>query len=199
MKLYLSPTSPFARKVRVALLEKGLAFETVFVDPWQAPAVLTRANPLSQVPTLVTDAGVALANSETILDWLERAHPQPALLPPDAEAAAHALAIAGLTQGMLEATVQIVLERRRDAGLQSAALIDRRKAALARSVDHLARHFDLARTRFQHDGIGAAVALAYLDFRLSEYEWRSTAPELAAWQDWAVTRPSLRASVPPAA
>ncbi len=197
MQLYLSPTSPFARKLRVALLEKGLDFATVFVDPWQVPEALTRANPLSQVPTLVTDAGVALVNSETILDWLERTYPQPALLPADADAATRALAIAGLAQGMLEATVQIVLERRRAPELQSAALIERRKAALQRGVASLAQRFDRARDRFHVDGIGAAVALAYLDFRLPEHAWRNDAPQLAAWQDWAAARPSLQASAPP--
>lgn len=196
--MFLSPTSPFARKVRVALLEKGLAFEPVFVDPWQIPEALTRANPLSQVPTLVNDEGVALANSETILDWLERVWPEPALLPDDAPAVTRALAVAGLAQGMIEATVQIVLERRRPPELQSNALIDRRKSSLQRSVAVLARRFEATQAHFRLDGIGAAVALAYLDFRLPEYRWRDVASELAAWQDWATARPSMQASAPPA-
>lgn len=196
MQLFLSPNSPFARKVRVALLEKGLTFELVYVDPWQDPEVLTRANPLSQVPTLVSDEGVALVNSETILDWLERTHPEPALLPDDAGGATRALAIAGLAQGMIEATVQIVLERRRPPEQQSAPLIGRRKASLQRGVTALARRFEPMRGNFQLDGIGTAVALAYLDFRLPEYNWRSEAPALAAWQEWATARTSMQATIP---
>ena len=83
MRLYLSPTSPFARKVKVALLEKGApaAFEEIHVDPWTTPPELAAANPLSQVPTLVTDRGEAISNSDTILAWIERRFPQPSLLP----------------------------------------------------------------------------------------------------------------------
>lgn len=201
MQLTISPTSPFARKVKVALLEKGLPFEEVSLDPWASPASLLDTNPLSQVPALAVGPGTVIANSETILNWLEHAHPHPSLLPPPGEQAglARLMATAGLANGMVEAAVQVVLERRRDAGQQSAALLARREQALLRATAALERQFHCSRDQFLLDGIGVAVALAYLDFRLSALGWRSRAPRLSAWQDWAAGRPSLRASAPPAA
>ena len=200
MKLYLSPTSPFARKVKVALLEKGAkaVFEEIRIDPWTTPAELTQANPLSQVPTLVTDRGEAVSNSDTILAWVERRFPQPSLLPTDAAALTRAQAIAAIAQGLIETTVGVVLERRRPPEQQSKVMLDRRLATIRRTLPALAQRFDRAREHFHHDGIGMACALAYLDLRLLEWDWRTAAPTLAEWQVWAEARASMRASAPPA-
>ena len=200
MKLYLSPTSPFARKVKVALLEKGAkaVFEEIRIDPWTTPAELTQANPLSQVPTLITDGGEAIGNSDTILTWIERRFPQPSLLPTHEAALTRAQAIAAIAQGLIETTVGVVLERRRPAEQQSSAMLDRRLATLRRAVAALAQRFDRAREHFHHDGIGVACSLAYLDLRLPEWDWRAAAPLLAEWQVWAEARASMRASAPPA-
>ena len=198
MQLYLSPTSPFARKVKVALLEMDLPFEEIRVDPWATPPALAAANPLSQVPTLVSDTGLALGNSDTILAWLMSTHPNPGLLPATAPEHARALRHGAIAQGMLEATVQIVLEQRRTPGQQSAALIERRKASLQRSLAALEHEFIASRATFPLDAIGVAVALAYLDFRLPEYHWRKDAMRLSAWQSWAAARASMQASAPPA-
>ena len=201
MKLYLSPTSPFARKVKVALLEKGAqaVFEEIRVDPWTTPPELAAANPLSQVPTLVTDRGEAIGNSDTILAWIERRFPQPSLLPTDEAALTRAQAVAAIAQGLIETTVGIVLERRRPPEQQSKTMLDRRLATIQRTVPVLAQRFARAREHFHHDGIGVACALAYLDLRLPEWDWRAAAPALAEWQVWAEARASMQASAPPTA
>lgn len=200
MELYLSLTSPFARKVRVALIEKGLIERTELkiVDPWADEASLAAVNPLLQVPTLVLDDGLALTNSDTILAWIDRAHPQPALWPEDANALARAQAIAALAQGMIEYTVHIVLERRKPEQQQSETMIERRLAGIHRVVHALEQRFERDTTHFHGDAIGVACALAYLDFRLPELDWRSDAAGLASWLAWAAQRASMRATVPPA-
>jgi glutathione S-transferase len=88
MKLYSGPLSLFARKVEIALHEKGLPFERVMVSFSQTkgynpkhPDVLA-ANPKGQVPVL-TDGDLTLFDSTVILEYLEDAYPQPALYPRD--------------------------------------------------------------------------------------------------------------------
>lgn len=86
MKLYSAALSLFARKVEIALAEKGLAFERVMVvfsqergyDP-KHPEVLA-GNPKGQVPVLV-DGPLTLYDSTVILEYLEDAYPQPPLYP----------------------------------------------------------------------------------------------------------------------
>src|SRR5262249_29466252 len=93
MKLYSGPLSLFSRKVEIALGEKGIAFEREMVPFTQErgyqpkhPAVLA-ANPKGQVPVLV-DRNVTLFDSTLIFEYLEEAHPAPALLPRGAAARA---------------------------------------------------------------------------------------------------------------
>lgn len=198
MKLYTSLTSPFARKVRIAVIEKGLSdlVETIVLDPWASPDELVRVNPLSQVPTLVLDDGLPLSNSDTIIGWLERQYPTPALLPDDEKLRTQALAIAALTQGMIECTVDIVLERRKTTVQQSRAMIERRLVTIDRVIDTLAVRFEPNTRHFHLDGMGVACALAYLDLRVPERDWRKRSKPLAAWQAWAVERDSMRATQP---
>jgi glutathione S-transferase len=88
MKLYSGPLSLFARKVEIALHEKGLAFERVMVSFSQTegyypkhPDVLA-ANPKGQVPVLA-DGNLTLFDSTVIFEYLEDAYPQTALYPRD--------------------------------------------------------------------------------------------------------------------
>src|SRR5262249_3851035 len=91
MLLYSAPLSLFARKIEIALAEKGLAFERVMVPFTQAagyspkpPAVLA-ANPKGQVPVLV-DGDLTLFDSTIIFEYLEDASPKPPLFPVGAAA-----------------------------------------------------------------------------------------------------------------
>ena len=86
MKLYSAPLSLFARKVEIALAEKGLAFERVMAPFTQEqgyrpklPEVLA-ANPKGQVPVLEDD-GLVLFDSTVIFEYLEDAYPTPPLYP----------------------------------------------------------------------------------------------------------------------
>jgi glutathione S-transferase len=86
MHLYSGPLSLFARKVEIALAEKGIAFTRTMVPFTQTegyrpkhPAVLA-ANPKGQVPVIaVGDA--TLYDSTVILEYLEDAYPDPPLYP----------------------------------------------------------------------------------------------------------------------
>jgi glutathione S-transferase len=93
MKLYSGPLSLFTAKVRIALDEKGLAYEKISVPFSRAqgyqpkhPDVLA-INPKGQVPVLVDD-GVALYDSTIILEYLEDRYPDPPLYPRELRARA---------------------------------------------------------------------------------------------------------------
>jgi glutathione S-transferase len=83
LKLYYHPFSTFARRVRIALIEKGIAAELIEVDMAAGEhrkAPYTDLNPYGRVPTLVEDDFV-LYESTPILEYLEATHPEPPLLP----------------------------------------------------------------------------------------------------------------------
>jgi glutathione S-transferase len=86
LKLHYHPLSTFARRVRIALIEKSIKAELVEVDmvarAHKSPAYLS-LNPYGRVPTLEED-GFVLYESTAILQYLEETHPTPPLVPADA-------------------------------------------------------------------------------------------------------------------
>ena len=76
-------TSPFVRKVCVALHEKGLAFERRELDPLDKSERFLRMNPLGRVPILEEPDGHLIPDSSVILDYLERVEPAHPLYPAD--------------------------------------------------------------------------------------------------------------------
>jgi glutathione S-transferase len=81
MILYGHDTSPYVRRVRVLLAEKGLPFDRD-ADSWVNPsAAVLRLNPMLRVPALV-DEGQALLDSKLIATYLCERYPQPPPPPP---------------------------------------------------------------------------------------------------------------------
>ena len=92
MRLHWHPFSLFPRRVRIALAEKGVAYEDVIVDlPGGAhrEGAFQALNPFGQVPVL-EDGEVVIYESLAILEYLEERHPSPPLLPADAAGRARA-------------------------------------------------------------------------------------------------------------
>jgi glutathione S-transferase len=103
MKVHGVPQSPFVRKVRIALLEKGIHYEMAPLEPG--------VHPQGKMPVL-SDGDVVVPDSSAICAYLERKHPSPSLYPDAPADLARALyleeyADAHMSEGMGE----IVLER----------------------------------------------------------------------------------------
>lgn len=80
--LYGVSPSPYVRKVRVALAEKGLAYDLEPVMPGNVPEPFKKLSPLSKVP-VYQDGEFVLPDSSVIIAYLERSQPQPPLYPSD--------------------------------------------------------------------------------------------------------------------
>src|SRR5580765_7109584 len=81
MKLLASITSPYARKVRIALAEKKIEYTLVDQDPWDAGSIVGEHNPLGKVPVLVLDDGTNIFDSRVIVEYLDSISPGSRLLP----------------------------------------------------------------------------------------------------------------------
>lgn len=189
MKLYFNKPSPYARKVRVVAHEKGLVGRIDWheVDPWADPASLHAATPIGKVPALIADDGTLFTESPTIAEYLDHIGSGPSLL---AGNRFEVLSRAALAQGLIDAAFGTVIERRRPVERQWDGWLDRLRRAIDRTVPVLVVRTD----RFDLGDISTACALAYLDFRLPEIEWRRAHAPLAAWLDSVNQRPSMVAT-----
>jgi glutathione S-transferase len=201
MKLYCSKTSPYARKVRIAIEELGLGeqVEEIVADPFNPPPELLAANPLSKVPTLVTDRGEALPDSQLILDYLTHRKTGLATLTRGAKRW-ETLRRMQVADGIIDAAVGIVLEKRRPESIHYIPFLDRQTANIRRCLDAL--NADAGLLALQTPGlceITCGAALGYLDFRLPYLEWRKDREGLANWYTVFGQRPSMQKTAPPAA
>lgn len=200
MHLYYSLTSPYARVVRVAVLEKGLADRVRMhvVDPWADDPELMRVSPLMRVPALLTDDRAVLTESLLIVHYLEQTVPEPALIPAARRSAI--LSRAGQAFGIIDAAVHTVLGRR-FAGdeFDASPMGERRRRAIVNALEYLERSSPTeAAPVLNLSAIVTAVALDYLQLRFSDLVWTNTCPRLAAWREQLRDRPSLAETMPPA-
>lgn len=183
MQLMLTPTSPYARIVRVALMLKGLDNECSmhWVDPPSDTPELINANPTSRVPVLMLDDGTPLTETMLIIHYLERRKPTPTLLP--ANTIYQELSLAGKAMGLIDAAFWLAFNQR--FGGQSAKegneLAARREQAIKRTLKDL--QTNPPHTTNSTPGLGQLtlqVALEYIEFRLPQFGPFSD-PAIQAW------------------
>jgi glutathione S-transferase len=81
--LYTADRCPYAARARIALAEKGIAYDAVEIDLDDRPAWIYEKNELGRVPVYEEDEGLCLPESEVIMEYLEERYPEPALWPAD--------------------------------------------------------------------------------------------------------------------
>lgn len=140
IKLYTFPYSTNSRKVRIALLEKGLEFERVNVDltkrEQKNPEYL-KIHPFGQVPAL-DDEGFIVYDSTIINEYLEDEYPYPPLMPEGSEGRARARLMEDFRDTHFNPHfVKLINEMRKPEGERDAAAIGTAKAEIAKCFDRI--------------------------------------------------------------
>jgi glutathione S-transferase len=197
MRLYTSPASPFVRKCRVVLREKGLigGCEEVEVTFPYKDGAYTQINPLGQIPALETDEGPVLFNSPVICAYLDDLGGEPRLLPPERTEHWRVRRLETLADGAMEMTVKQVLESRRPEALRSADWVSHWRGGLERALDQAeAEAPDPSETHL--GSIALAIACTYAEFRLVDFRYGEGRPRLRALTETLEQRPSFRETYP---
>ena len=82
MMLFSSDSNLYCHMVRLVLAEKGISYDSSFVDLENTPEDLQELNPYNEVPTLV-DRELALYDHRVIVEYLDERFPHPPLMPVD--------------------------------------------------------------------------------------------------------------------
>jgi len=196
VKLYYSPTSPYVRKVVACAMARGIdgQIKRVETNPHLSEPELLRDNPLSKVPCLVTEDGLALFDSPVICEYLDTVGDVFPLFPSHGAARWRALRFQAIGDGIMDAAVTRRMEQGRPEDGARAAVMQRQASAVARTLDLLeseppADHVDIG-------SITIACALGYLDLRFADDAWRRGRSKLAHWFDTMHQRPEIAGSAP---
>lgn len=198
--LYHLILSPFCRKVRIILGEKGITFDLVAEKVWQRRPEFLALNPAGQVPVLALDDGAAIAESSAIVEYLEETYPQPNLMGGDPRSRAEVRRLVAwfdlkfyreVTRNLTGEKVQ---KRFLGRGEPSSEAIRAGHANLPVHLEYIAWLTDrrnwLAGDQFSVADIAAAAHISTLDY-IGDVPWDEFRPA----KDWYArikSRPSFR-------
>jgi len=195
MKLIGSKTSPYVRKVRVVLAEKGIAHNFVEENAWSVETTVPRFNPLNKVPALTLEDGESIYDSVVIVEYLDTL-PGPRLIPEDPRERALVRRDEALGDGISDAGITMRLEGQRDPARQDSAWIARQKSKVDSGINAVSRSVAHRKGGPMTVGdIACACALFWLEFRFPEIRWRED-PVLRAWAESLEQRPSFETTKP---
>lgn len=201
MRLYTSSTSPYARKVQMVAIEKGITLEAYEVTPPIASSPVAEHNPLGKIPTLVRPDGRPLYDSRVIVQYLELLQPSPAMLPTEPDARVEVLRWEALADGVSDAAILWMTEERRahPEAAQKERQLRKVEGALALAQASLAGRRYLVGDHLTLADLALVAACGYAGFRgaldLADGRWAA----LATWLSLQHERPSVAATAPAAA
>jgi len=183
MILHSSPASPFGRKVKIAAYHLNLVdrMDIRTVDLADESDPLYAGNPLGKIPTLILDDGTPIFDSRVILEYLDTLAGGNRILSTDINKRMKALTLQATADGLLDAAILQVYERRyRPEAMVHQPWLDRQAAKVSRTLAALESDTSGIADTVDAGTITLACALAYLDFRFDGV-WRKDYPNLVEW------------------
>ena len=193
--------SPYVRRVAIALIIAKTPFIHRPISLFRHIDQFSKLNPLLKAPTLLADDGVALMDSNVILDYLAGVDPRiAALTPSSAPERLTALRTTGLSLTVMEKAVQRHYERTlRPAEKQHGPWVDRVMGQLTPGLDALDGELPVSGWIGSELGLADITVVCAFGFTrsvLSDVVEVSRYPNLAAFCGRAETLPAFRAAPP---
>ena len=190
-----SGTSPFVRKSRIAADLLGVEIDFVLTSQWQPDGPAEEANPLSRVPTLITEDLGPMYDSRVIVAELER-RAGAKLYPSDEVGRILEMRREALADGLCETTITYVQEGWRLEAARSDFWTERQDRKIRGTLRMLESNADEMDTALYVGAVMTAVALDFLDFWVPSMAWQDNHPRLAAWHETVTAHPSFEMTRP---
>jgi glutathione S-transferase len=200
MKLYVTYTSPFARIVRIVILENGLEdrVEVISAQTREAGSPYYNINVSGRVPCLIRDDGVAIEETQLICAYLDHLDGSLLFNHPEGEE--------GWESRRLEASARSLLDGLSVWGRELVRPENERSPTIIEHEYQRSRRlFDLWESEIGHPMMNGRLNMAQitlvcalqLERRNSDIRWRPGRDKLSNWVDQLGERPSIADTMPP--
>ena len=202
MKLYYSPSSPYARKVRVLALEskldKKIEMVNVALTPVAPNADVDKHNPIGKIPALSVK-GIDLFDSPVICEYLDSQNKGRKLFPRKGRGRWVALRQQAMADGLLDAAL---LARYEGALRPEEKRWTEWSAGQMKKINGVLGQLEAEakslKGKLTIGTISVVCALGYLDLRFADLGWRDKCPKLAKWFAATSKLPSIKSTAPAA-
>ena len=200
MKLIIATPSPFARKVRVALLEKNISYEEIIDIPWNLNTKTNGINPLGKIPILLLKDQEPMFDSKVINQYLDYLEPNPLLYPRSFQENISARLLETVADGICDSVVLVFLENSRNKDLRSKNWIKRQEKKIFEGVEYLSNYLKekqfFVGNSFSIADISCFSCLEYIDLRFPKFEWKNRYKNLNKYWNIHKIRDSFKKTKP---
>jgi glutathione S-transferase len=199
MKLYITPNSPFARMVRIVILEKGLEsrIEIIRAQTRTTDSPYYSVNASGRVPYLIRGDGIAMEESQLICAYLDHLDASAVFDHPLGDEGWESRRLEALARSLMDGLCVWGRELNRPEDERSPTIIEherqrsRRMTALwEKQIDHPLMHGQLNMAQI------ALVCALHLERRNPGIQWRPDHPKLSEWTDRISGRTSIAQTLP---
>ncbi len=197
-RLFATPRSPFARRIRLLLRRLGVPFEEKLIDAFVDNPDLWEANPLGTVPTLITPDFGPLSDSANLLEYFHEK--TGAIWPTDFRLRTEVRQAAVLAEGLMQFCVLYYQETKVHEVPSPSWVVDYLQT-LNRTLSVIANtrvSCWIEQQKLTQAGWDLAIALEYLKLRVPQIEFEKTHPHLLGVLDLAKKERCFTETSPPA-
>jgi glutathione S-transferase len=200
MKLYVTPTSPYARMAMIVRLEKDIAdrVELVWTRTRNPDDPMLAINPSGRIPFLLLDDGTGFEDTDVIVPFLDNLSMPLKFAPPDGELYWPFRRLQASARSMLDGVSVWAREVIRPENEQSPGIIEHERLRAQRLADSFEAVIGSSFLTGDLNIIQLCLFCALdVERRLPAVDWRTGRPGLAAWFGQMLETPSVSGSVPP--
>ncbi|MEE9249662.1 MAG: glutathione S-transferase N-terminal domain-containing protein [Alphaproteobacteria bacterium] len=200
MKLYVTPTSPYARLALIVRLEKGLAdrVELVWTRTRNPNDPMLAINPSGRIPFLFLEDGTGYEDTDVIVPYLDNLVSPSKFELPGGEAYWPFRRLQAMARSMLEGVSVWAREILRPKNEQSPGIIEHERRRASRMADYFESIIREPPLTGNLNTVQLTLFCALdVERRLPALNWRTGRPRLVNWYTRMLDVPSVSQSEPP--
>ncbi len=197
MRLYVTPTSPYARLAMIARLEKGLdGIALVWTRTRVPDDPMLAFNPSGRIPYLRLDDGSGFEDTDAIVDYMDALAPPLRFAAPEGGDHWPHRRRRAMARSMLDGVAVWAREVMRPETERSPGIIEHERRRAARLADAFEAEIEAFDGPLDMPQLFLFCALD-VERRLPAFDWRTGRPGLVAWHARVAALPSVEGSLPP--